>query len=276
MTKGVVRSFILALSLLIFCNTEVYPNNQENSDLSHELIKAGFTVLGVGEQYQVPYVEVLVPNGTAIYSLCRKVPSLNARFFEAREKIAYFNALDPFFIKKEVDEPNSFRVKTLKIPLDLSLEPVIFPEFDEALAHYDQYLLIDIGKSYLALYTRGVLTRVYPISPGTRLKGSRTRTPLISFTVLSKDENHWSNIYESWMPWSLLIRRPYFIHGGCLPGTPDSHGCIRLFNDHAQELFNLVEVGTPGRVIFSDTSLAQSQFPEDRPRRSGLRRLTRR
>jgi lipoprotein-anchoring transpeptidase ErfK/SrfK len=61
------------------------------------------------------------------------------------------------------------------------------------------------------------------------------------------------------MPWSLLIRRPYFIHGGCLPGVPDSKGCIRLFNDHAQELFSLVEVGTPGRIMFSDTSLAQAR-----------------
>ena len=259
MTKGVVRNFILALSLIIICNTNGYSAKQEKTSLFNELTKAGFTIVGVGEQYQVPYVEIVIPNGTAIYSLCRKIPSLNARFFEAREKIAYFNALDPFFIKKEVDEPNSFRRKTLKIPLDLSLEPVIFPEFDDRLAAYGQYLLIDIGKSYLALYTRGALTRVYPISPGGRLTGSRTRTPLIHFTVQGKDENHWSNIYDTWMPWSLLIRRPYFIHGGCLPGVPDSKGCIRLFNDHAQELFNLVEVGTPGRVTFSETSGAQTQ-----------------
>jgi lipoprotein-anchoring transpeptidase ErfK/SrfK len=72
---------------------------------------------------------------------------------------------------------------------------------------------------------------------------------LIDFRILSKDEDHWSNIYESWMPWALHIQGPYYIHGGVLPGQADSHGCIRLPLDDAEQLFKAVAKGTPGRII---------------------------
>jgi lipoprotein-anchoring transpeptidase ErfK/SrfK len=48
------------------------------------------------------------------------------------------------------------------------------------------------------------------------------------------------------------MRRTIYIHGtpdaGSL-GTPASHGCIRMRNDHVIELFDLVEPGTPVEII---------------------------
>jgi lipoprotein-anchoring transpeptidase ErfK/SrfK len=61
------------------------------------------------------------------------------------------------------------------------------------------------------------------------------------------------------MPWALLIKRPYYIHGGALPGQRDSAGCIRLFPKDAEELYQLVEVGTPGRII--QTSKLEQIYP---------------
>jgi len=119
------------------------------------------------------------------------------------------------------------------------------------LSTYEQYLLVDIGKNFLALYERGELTRVFPISPGK----PGDRTPLFSFRIQSKDENHWSSIYETWMPWSLQMQGPYYIHGGVLPGRSDSAGCVRMPIEDAEQLFKLVKVGTPGRVI--ETSKVQ-------------------
>jgi hypothetical protein len=226
------------------------------SRLYQELAQAGFTIVGAGEKYQVPYVEILVPEGLAVYSLCRRIPSLNERYFEAREKIAHFNAVNPFYHRSRRAQPNTMSLETLKIPLDLAQEPEIFPAFNQDLSQHDRYILIDIGKSYLALYDRGGLLRVYPISPG-----ARSRTPLINFTVQLKKENHWSTIYDSWMPWSLLISRPYYIHGGALPGVADSAGCIRMFNEDARELYELVQVGTPGRIVFSAPPMAMAQRP---------------
>jgi hypothetical protein len=230
----------------------------EESRLYQELEQAGFTIVGAGEKYQVPYVEILVPEGMAVYSLCRRIPSLNDRYFEAREKIAHFNAVNPFYHRARRAQPNTMSLETLKIPLDFARQPEIFPAFNQDLSRYDRYILIDIGKSYLALYGRGELLRVYPISPGAR-SGSQSRTPLMNFTVQLKKENHWSTIYGSWMPWSLLISRPYYIHGGALPGVPDSAGCVRMFTEDAQELYELVQVGTPGRIVFSPAQMEMAQ-----------------
>jgi len=47
----------------------------------------------------------------------------------------------------------------------------------------------------------------------------------------------------------LRMQGAYFIHGGVLPGQSDSHGCVRMFIDDAKELYHLVDVGTPGKVV---------------------------
>ena len=68
-----------------------------------------------------------------------------------------------------------------------------------------------------------------------------------------------SLIYDTLMPRSLLLKLPYYIHGGALPGKSDSAGCIRLFPHDAEELYHLVEVGTPGRII--ETSQLELTYP---------------
>ena len=159
------------------------------------------------------------------------------------------------YIKNNAGEPSSLEADTLKIPLDRTIVPEIFPAVDDSLASYDKFILVDIGKGFLALYAQGELQRVFPISGGTPEKA----TPLIDFKIAKKYEEHWSNIYDTWMPWALLIKRPYYIHGGALPGRSDSAGCIRLFPHDAEELYHLVEVGTPGRII--ETSQLELTYP---------------
>ena len=215
------------------------------SPLCRELAESGLELLNSGLAYGVPYVEIKVPLGASVTSICKRVPSLRADFNRCRDKIAFFNALHPLYIKNNAGEPASLEADTLKIPLDRTIVPEIFPAADDALASYDKFILADIGKGFLALYAQGQLQRVFPISGGTAEKA----TPLIDFKIAKKDEEHWSTIYDTWMPWALLIKRPYYIHGGALPGKSDSAGCIRLFLHDAEELYHLVEVGTPGKII---------------------------
>ena len=74
-------------------------------------------------------------------------------------------------------------------------------------------------------------------------------TPAGIFSVLEKEAEHYSNLYDdASMPhmqrltWSGIA-----LHGGVLPGHPASHGCIRMPYDFAERLF---EVTKPGmRVI---------------------------
>ena len=210
-----------------------------------ELAKSGLEVLSSGIAYGVPYAEIKVPLGASVTSICRRVPRFRADFTRCRNRIAFFNALNPSYIKTNTGEPFSLEADTLKIPLDLNIVPEIFPAYDASLPSEDKFILVDIGKGFLALYAYGKLERVFPVSAGTPGK----QTPLISFSIEKKYEEHWSTIYDTWMPWALLIHRPYYIHGGALPGTSDSAGCVRLFPSDAEELYNLVEVGTPGRII---------------------------
>lgn len=242
--KPALGFFVLCGLLGVFSAVRA---QQENYDhFCKELLASKFQIVGSGVAYGVPFVEVKIPLGASITSFCHSIPSLSDQFELCRNRIAFFNALDPNYIKTRIDQPNSIEASTMKIPLDLRQVPEVFPAYDESLADYPQYLLVDIGKNFLALYEGGELTRVFPISAGT----SGMRTPLISFRILDKDKNYFSKTYDNaWMPYALHIGGGYYIHGGVLPGEADSHGCIRVPPQDAKQLFKLVEVGTPGRII---------------------------
>jgi hypothetical protein len=86
-----------------------------------------------------------------------------------------------------------------------------------------------------------------PVSSGQRER----ETPAGIFTILQKNADHYSNIYDdAFMPhmqrltWSGIA-----LHGGALPGYPASHGCVRMPYDFAEKLFGLTRLGM--RVIVS-------------------------
>lgn len=91
-----------------------------------------------------------------------------------------------------------------------------------------------------------------PVSSGQRGR----ETPAGIFTVLQKNADHYSNIYDdAFMPhmqritWSGIA-----LHGGVLPGYPASHGCVRLPYEFAERLFGATKLGM--RVIVSPGSAA--------------------
>ena len=86
-----------------------------------------------------------------------------------------------------------------------------------------------------------------PVSTGV----TGRETPAGIFTVLEKDKDHHSSMYDdAWMPnmqritWNGLA-----LHGGPLPGYAASHGCVRMPYDFAEKLFNKTRIGM--RVIIS-------------------------
>ena len=89
-----------------------------------------------------------------------------------------------------------------------------------------------------------------PVSSGQRGR----ETPAGVFTVLQKDAEHYSNMYDdAYMPhmqrltWSGIA-----LHGGVLPGYPASHGCIRMPYDFAERLFGATKLGM--RVIVAPSN----------------------
>src|SRR6516165_4644094 len=105
-----------------------------------------------------------------------------------------------------------------------------------------------------------------PVSSGQ----SGRETPAGVFSVLQKDADHHSNLYDdAWMPhmhrltWSGIA-----LHGGPLPGYAASHGCVRLPYDFASRLFDVTKVGM--RVIISPgdvapVEIAHPALPQSKP-----------
>jgi hypothetical protein len=76
-------------------------------------------------------------------------------------------------------------------------------------------------------------------------------TPTGIFVVTEKDRDHHSNLYHNApMPFFLrLTDGGVGMHAGVLPGYPASHGCIRLPEVMAHELYLHVEPGAFVQVI---------------------------
>jgi hypothetical protein len=105
-----------------------------------------------------------------------------------------------------------------------------------------------------------------PVSSGQ----SGRETPAGIFSVIEKDPDHHSNLYDdAWMPhmhritWSGIA-----LHGGPLPGYAASHGCIRLPYDFASRLFDVTKLGmrvivAPGDV--APVEIAHPALPPSKP-----------
>jgi L,D-transpeptidase catalytic domain len=106
-----------------------------------------------------------------------------------------------------------------------------------------------------------------PVSSGQKGR----ETPAGIFTVLQKDADHYSNLYDdAYMPhmqrltWSGIA-----LHGGPLPGYPASHGCVRMPFDFAARLFNVTRLGMRVVVAPGDAAPVEIAHPVLFPVKSG-------
>jgi L,D-transpeptidase catalytic domain len=101
--------------------------------------------------------------------------------------------------------------------------------------------IVSLHDQLITVYdAKGQILRA-PVSSGQKGR----ETPAGIFTVLQKDAEHYSNMYDdAYMPhmqrltWSGIA-----LHGGPLPGYPASHGCIRMPYDFAGRLFDATKLG---------------------------------
>jgi L,D-transpeptidase catalytic domain len=97
-----------------------------------------------------------------------------------------------------------------------------------------------------------------PVSTGT----TGRETPAGVFSVVEKDKDHHSNLYDdASMPnmqritWSGIA-----LHGGPLPGHPASHGCVRMPYGFAEGLFDKTRLGM--RVIIAPNDAEPVEFTD--------------
>jgi hypothetical protein len=109
-------------------------------------------------------------------------------------------------------------------------------------------IIVSLTKQRVYVYRNGIQIGVTSCSTGK--EGYETPTGV--FTILEKEEEHYSNIYDSAsMPhMHRLTWDGIALHAGSLPGYPASRGCVRLPKAFAEKLYGITQIGTP--VIIAD------------------------
>lgn len=104
-------------------------------------------------------------------------------------------------------------------------------------------VVVSIPEQRVHVYRNGVRIGVATCSTGK--EGHRTPTGV--FTILEKDKDHRSSIYNN-APMPNMQRLTWdgiALHAGGLPGYPASHGCVRLPMAFSEKLWGVTHVGTP-------------------------------
>lgn len=118
--------------------------------------------------------------------------------------------------------------------------------------------IVSIKSQQVTIYDADGWIRRAPVSTGM----SGRETPAGVFSIVEKDKDHHSNLYDdASMPnmerltWSGIA-----LHGGPLPGYAASHGCIRMPYDFAENLFDKAQVGM--RVIIAPGDAKPQEFSD--------------
>lgn len=104
---------------------------------------------------------------------------------------------------------------------------------------------IDTKRRILKLFKNGVLIKQYPVAVG---KPS-TPTPLGNWHITKKGlwgEQFGGHFMQISVPGGI-----YGIHGTDKPwsiGQAVSHGCVRMYNQDAKEVYDMVPIGTPVNI----------------------------
>lgn len=143
---------------------------------------------------------------------------------------------------------------------------------------FQKVVLVRAGENTLHLYENGVVAKSWPVATGSRSYA----TPTGTWKIVDKIVNPtWYNPGSSWsvgMPRTIgpgpnnpLGQRALELDAPAIliHGTPDrssigysvSHGCIRMLAEHEQELFDLVDVGTPVIIVNAAPAQARTAAP---------------
>jgi hypothetical protein len=120
-------------------------------------------------------------------------------------------------------------------------------------------LVVSIDEQRAYVYRNGVLIGASTASTGK--KGHETPTGV--FTILQKNKDHYSNLYNN-APMPYMQRLTWggiALHAGGLPGYPASHGCIRLPSEFARLLFDVTSTGMTVVVASAKSDLAEAAYP---------------
>jgi len=215
------------------------------------------------------YANLLV-GGDSVYTVRKgdTIDLVSARLGVSQKQIVRENKLDP---KKPLKKGMTLRVNTRKIV------PVVI----------DEGIVINIPDRMLYYLRDGEVASMFPVALGMPPKKDSAdwTTPLGKFTVLRKEKNpSWyvpksiqEEMEEEGKPVETIVppgpENPLgryaiktsipgiLIHETIKPRSIfnyRSHGCIRVMPEHMEKFFPLVELDTPGELIYQPVKVALS------------------
>lgn len=122
-------------------------------------------------------------------------------------------------------------------------------------------VFVSIPRQEAVVYRNGI--RIGRAAVSTGRPGHSTPTGV--FQILEKDIDHHSKTYGN-APMPYMERLTWdgvALHTGFNPGHPDSHGCVRMPDGFAKELFKITHVG--GTVIISNSTKLPTMTLSDGP-----------
>src|SRR5271156_751836 len=118
--------------------------------------------------------------------------------------------------------------------------------------------IVSIKSQQVTIYDADGWILRAPVSTGI----AGRETPAGVFSVVEKDKDHHSNLYDdASMPnmqritWSGIA-----LHGGPLPGHAASHGCVRMPYGFSEKLFDKTQIGM--RVIIAPNDAEPVEFSD--------------
>ncbi len=120
-------------------------------------------------------------------------------------------------------------------------------------------MVVSLDEQRAYVYRNGVAIGITTVSTGR--PGHETPTGV--FTILQKDKDHRSTIYNS-APMPYMERLTWggvALHAGGLPGYPESHGCIHLPSEFARLLFEITSTGMTVVIASAATQPTEVNHP---------------
>jgi hypothetical protein len=120
-------------------------------------------------------------------------------------------------------------------------------------------VIVSVRSQRLWLYANGKLVAQSPVSTGT----ASHPTPHGVFSIIQRNRHHRSTIYSG-APMPYMQRLTWSgiaLHQGALPGYPASHGCIRLPERFASDLWRTTKLGARVIVAREDTEPFDIEHP---------------
>jgi hypothetical protein len=101
-------------------------------------------------------------------------------------------------------------------------------------------LEINLSKQIMFVVKNDQVKRIISVSTG--MPGYST--PTGKYQIFRKEQMSWSVPYSVYMPWSSYFNGGIAIHQGEVPAYPASHGCVRVPQSFAKQVYRFAGYGT--------------------------------